>query len=199
MTPGAATPKHVRLNEGLAPTIATRFCRWRPERTSPETGESESRLKTLEPRAEIRANSARSETKTPAARSAPKNCPSEPAAEPLAAGRAAQAEAATNEAGVRRATEANRSSSAKMHWSATEIRAETSKTPAINKPKLPEVKNWPAGRRRTDGPSRCVSELVFGQKPTPKRIKVEADKKEFGEGLTFELTGLRQSDEAGRE
>ena len=71
--------------------------------------------------------------------------------------------------------------------------------PATNKKKLPKVNDWPAGRRRTDGPRRCKSELVEWQKPIPKRIKVEADKKEFGEGLTFELTGLRQSDEAGRE
>ena len=154
---------------------------------------------TLEPRAEIRAITARSETKTGKDRSAPKNCPNEPAAEPLAAGRAAQAEAATNEATVRRATEASRSPSAKMYWSATEPRAETAKTPATNKPKLPEFNDWPAGRRRTDGPSRCKSEPGKGQKPTPKRIKVEADKKEFGKGLTFELTGLRQRDEAGRE
>ena len=100
---------------------------------------------------------------------------------------------------MRRALVANEGSSAKMYWSATEPPAETAKTPATNKPKLAEVNDWPAGRRRTDGPSRCKSELVFGQKPTPKRIKVEADKKEFGEGLTFELTGLRQRDEAGRE
>ena len=154
---------------------------------------------TLKPKAETCANSARSEPKTPAPRGTPKNCPTESTAEPLAAGRAAQAEAATNEATVRRATEANRSPSAKMYWKNAETRAETAKTPATNKPKLPEVNDWPAGRRRTDGPSRCKSELVEWQKPTPKRIKVEADKKEFGEGLTFELTGLRQSDEAGRE
>ena len=154
---------------------------------------------TPEPKAETRRNSARSEPKTPATRSAPKNCADEPAGEPLAAGRAAQAEAATNEATVRRATEANRSPSAKMYWSATELRAETAKTPATNKPKLPEVNDWPAGRRRTDGPSRCESELVFRQKPTPKRIKVEADKKEFGEGLTFELTGPQRQDAAGPE
>ncbi len=89
---------------------------------------------------------------------------------------------------MRRATDANRSSGAKMHWSATEIRAETAKTPATNKPKLPETNDWPAGRRRTDGPSRCKSELAEWQKPTPKRIKVEADKKEFLEGLTFEFS-----------
>ena len=154
---------------------------------------------TLKPKAEACANSARSETKTPATRSTPKNCPTEPTAEQLAAGRAAQEEAATNEVTVRRATEANRSASARMYWKNAEICADTAKTPATNQLKLPEVKNWPAGRRRTDGPSRCVSELVFGQKPAPKRIKVEADKKEFGEGLTFELTGLRQRDEAGRE
>ncbi len=71
-----------------------------------------------------------------------------------------------------------------MHWSATETRAETAKTPATNKAKLLEINDWPAGRRRTDGPSRCESELAFGQKPTPKRITVEADKKEFWEGLT---------------
>jgi hypothetical protein len=86
-----------------------------------------------------------------------------------------------------------------MYWSATEPRAETAKTPATNKKKLPEVNDWPAGRRRTDGPSRCESELGKRQNPTPKRIKVEADKKEFGEGLTFELTGMRQSGEAGQE
>ncbi len=86
-----------------------------------------------------------------------------------------------------------------MYWSATEIRAETAKTPTTHNPKLPEFNDWPAGRRRTDGPSRCESELVFGQKPTPKRIKVEAEKKGFWKGLTFELTGLRQRDEAGRE
>ena len=154
---------------------------------------------TLKPKAETCANSARSTPKTPAARSMPKNCPSEPADEPLAPGRAAQAEAATNEVKVRRATEANPSPSAKMYWSATEPRADTAKTPATNKPNLPELNDWPAGRRRTDGPSRCVSELLEWQKPTPKCIKVEADKKEFWEGLTFELTGLRQSDEAGRE
>ena len=100
---------------------------------------------------------------------------------------------------MRRATEANEGSSAKMYWSATEPRAETAKTPATAKPKLPKVNDWPAGRRRTDGPSRCKSELVEWQKPTPKRIKVEADKKEFWKGLTFELTGLRQRDGAGRE
>ena len=100
---------------------------------------------------------------------------------------------------MRRATEASRSPSAKMYWSATATRAETAKTPATNKPNLPEINDWPAGRRRTDGPSRCVSERVFRQKPNPKRIKVEADKKEFGEGLTFELTGVRQSGEAGQE
>ena len=100
---------------------------------------------------------------------------------------------------MRRATEANPSPNAKMYWSATEPRAEPAKTPATNNPKLPTVNDWPAGRRRTDGPSCCESELVFGQKPTPKRIKVEAEKKNFGEGLTFELTGLQQSDEAGRE
>ena len=154
---------------------------------------------TLKPKAETCANSARSEPKTTATRSTPKNCPSEPAGEPLAPGRAAQAEAATNEATVRRATEANRSPSAKRYWSATEPRAETAKTPATNKPKLPEINDWPAGRRRTDGPSRCESEPGKGQKPTPKRIKVEADKKEFWKGLTFELTGLRQRDGAGRE
>ena len=154
---------------------------------------------TLKPKAETCANSARSTPKTPATRSTQKSCLSEPAGEPLAPGRAAQAEAATNEATVRRAPVANEGSSAKMYWSATETRAETAKTPATKKPKLPEINDWPAGRRRTDGPSRCVSELVFGQKPIPKRIKVEADKKEFGEGLTFELTGLRQSDGAGRE
>ena len=199
MKPGAGTPERVRLNDGLAPTIATRFCRWRPERTSPETRETQRWLMTLEPEAESRTNSARSETKTSTARSTPKNCLSEPTAEPLAAGRAAQAEAATNEVRVRRAAEANRSTSARMYWKNAETCADTAKTPATNKPKLPEFKNWPAGRRRTDGPSRCNSELARGQKPTPKRIKVEADKKEFGEGLTFELTGLRQRDEAGRE
>ncbi len=154
---------------------------------------------TLKPKAETCANSARSTPKNPATRSTLKNCPSEPTAEPLAPGRAAQAEAATNEAGVRRATEANPSPSAKMYWSATEPHAETAKTPAKNKPKPPDVNDRPAGRRRTDGPSRCVSELVFGLKPTPKRIKVEAEKKEFWKGLTFELTGLRQRDGAGRE
>ena len=86
-----------------------------------------------------------------------------------------------------------------MHWSATDIRAETAEKPTNNKPKLPKVNDWPAGRRRTDGPSRCKSELVEWRKPTPKRIKVETDKKEFWKGLTFELTGLRQRDEAGRE
>ena len=154
---------------------------------------------TLEPKAETRRKSARSEPKTTATRSTPKNCPSEPAGEPLAAGRAAQAEAATNEVTVRRIAEPNRSASARMYWKNAEICADTAKTPATNKPKLPEVKNWPAGRRRTDGPSCCVSELGKRQKPAPKRIKVEADKKEFGEGLTVELTGLRQRDEAGRE
>ena len=132
---------------------------------------------TLEPKAETRRNSARSEPKTTATRSTPKNCPSEPAGEPLAAGRAAQAEAATNEVTVRRAAEANRSASARMYWKNAEICADTAKTPATNKPKLPEVNDWPAGRRRTDGPSRCKSEPGKGQKPTPKRIKVEADKK----------------------
>ena len=177
MKPGAGTPERVRLNEGLAPTIATRFCRWRPERASPETGESAGRLMTLKPKAETCAKSARSTPKTPAARSTPKNCQSEPAAEQLAPGRAAQAEAVTNEATVRRATEANPSPSAKMYWSASETSAETAKTPATNKPKLADFNDWPAGRRRTDGPSRCVSERGKGQKPTPKRINVEADKK----------------------
>ena len=100
---------------------------------------------------------------------------------------------------MRRATEVNPSPSAKMYWSATEPRAETAKTPATNKPNLPEINDWPAGRRRTDGPSRCKSELGKGQQPSPKRIKFEVDKKEFGEGLTFELTGVRQRDGAGRE
>ena len=197
MKPGAGTPERVRLNEGLAPTIATRFCQWRPARTSPGTGGSEQLLMTLKPKAETCANSARSKPKTPAARSMPKNCPSEPPAEQLAAGRAAQAEAATNEATVRRIAEANRSASARMYWKSVETCADTAKTPATNKPNLPEINDWPAGRRRTDGPSRCESEPGKGQKPTPKRIKVEADKKEFGEGLTFELTGVRQSGEAG--
>ena len=85
---------------------------------------------------------------------------------------------------MRRATEANRSASARMYWKNAETCADTAKTPATNNPKLPEVKNWHSGRRRTDGPSRCRSELVEWRKPTPKRIKVEADKKEFGEGLT---------------
>jgi hypothetical protein len=93
---------------------------------------------------------------------------------------------------VRRTTEANGRESAKAYWSATETCADTAKTPATNKPNLPEINDWPAGRRRTDGPSRCESELVFGQKPTPKRIKVEADKKEFWKGLTFELTGAER-------
>ena len=98
---------------------------------------------------------------------------------------------------MRRATEANRSASAKMYWKNAEICADTAKTPTTNKPKLPETNDWPAGRRRTDGPSRCKSELVEWRKPAPKRIKVEADKKEFWKGLTFELTGVRQSGEAG--
>ena len=93
---------------------------------------------------------------------------------------------------MRRATEANPSPSAKMYWSATETRATAPKTPATNKPKLPEVNDWPAGRRRTDGPSRCESEPGKRRKPTPKRIKVEADKKEFWKGLTFELTGAER-------
>ena len=154
---------------------------------------------TLKPKAETCANRARSEPKPPATRSAPKNCADEPAGEPLAPGRAAQSEAAMNEVTVRRAAEANRSASARMYWKSAETCADTAKTPATNKPKLPEVNDWPAGRRRTDGPSRCKSELVEWRKPTPKRIKVEADKKEFWKGLTFELTGLRQRDGAGRE
>ena len=149
------------------------------------------------PKAETCANSARSTPKNPATRSTPKNCRSEPAGEPLAPGRAAQTEAATNELPVHRATEANRRTSATMYWSASETSADTAKTPATNKKKLPEVNDGPAGRRRTDGPSRCESELGKRRKPTPKRIKVEAGKKEFWKGLTFELTGVRQSGGAG--
>jgi hypothetical protein len=154
---------------------------------------------TLKAKTETCANNARSTPKNPATRSAPKNCPDEPAGEPLAPGRAAQAEAATNEATVRRAAEASRSPSAKMYWSATATRAETAETPATNKPKLPEVNDWPAGRRRTDGPSRCRSELVEWQNPTPKRIKVEADKKEFWKGLTLKLSRERRMGTEGPE
>ena len=100
---------------------------------------------------------------------------------------------------MRRAPEANGSESTKAYCKTTKTRSAAANPSATNKPKLPEVNDWPAGRRRTDGPSRCVSERVFGQKPTPKRMKVEADKKEFWKGLTFELTGLQQSDEAGQE
>jgi hypothetical protein len=87
-----------------------------PERKTPETGEIEqwpatrpeqlNQPKPADP--ENCRNASRRKLKTPATRS-------EPTAEPLAAGRAARAEAATNEVRVRRPTEANRRSSAKMN------------------------------------------------------------------------------------
>ena len=197
MKPGAGTPERVRLNEGLAPAGVARLCLLQAERASPRTGESKSPPTTVEPQAASCGKTFRREPKTPPTGSAPKNCWSEPAGAPLAPGRAAQAEAATNEARVRGATEANGSESAKTYCKTTETRATAANSPATNKPKLAEVNDWPAGRRRTGGPRRCKSELVFGQKPTPKRIKGEADKNEFGEGLTFELTGVRQSGGAG--